>query len=147
MVAEAKGPRPMMVIAPVQTDKTKEAMIEVARELRGIAGERPVAGEEYESIKRTVVLSLPGRFATLAALEQALLDVAGNGVAPEYYYNYAANARELGADKINAAGARYIRPAEVAWLVVGDAAKIEKGVREAGFGEVIRLDAGGAPVN
>ena len=136
----------MIVIAPVQTDKTKESIVEVAREIRGIAGERPIAGEEYESIKRTVVLSLPGRFATLAAVEQALLDVAVNGVAPEYYYNYAANSRELGAAKLNAAGAKYIRPADVAWLVVGDVAKIEKGVRELALGEVVRINSDGTPV-
>jgi zinc protease len=139
LVVDAKGPRPMIVIAPVQTDKTKESIVEVAKEIRGIAGERPIAGEEYESIKRTVVLSLPGRFATLAALETALLDVAVNGVPAEYYYNYAANSRELAAPKLNAAGAKYIRPADVTWLVVGDVAKIEKGVRELGLGEVVRL--------
>ncbi len=146
LVADAKGPRPMMVIAPVQTDKTKESLLEVAKEIRGIAGARPIAGEEFESIKRTAVLSLPGRFATLAALEQALLDIAGHGVKPEYYYNYAANSREMGADALNAAGAKYIRPGEVAWLVVGDVAKIEKGVRELGLGEVVRINADGTPL-
>lgn len=140
MIADARGPRPFFVIAPVQTDKTKEAMVEVLEEIRGVAGKRPIAGEEFESIKRTVVLSLPGRFATLAALEQALLDVALNGTAPEYFYNYAAHAREMGADKLNAAGARYVHPAELTWLVVGDLAKIEKGVRELGYGEVVRIE-------
>jgi zinc protease len=140
MIAEARGPRPLMVIAPVQTDKTKEAMVEVAKEIRGIAGERPIAGEEFESIKRTVVLSLPGRFATLAALEQALLEIATNGVAPGYFYNYAARARELSADQLNKAGARYVQPSELTWLVVGDVAKIEQGVRELGLGEVVRID-------
>lgn len=143
LMPDAKGPRPFLVVAPVQTDKTKESMMEVAKEIRGIAGERPIAGEEYDSLKRTVVLSLPGRFATLGSLEQALIDVA-NGVAPEYYYSYAANSREMTAAKLNAAGARYIRPAEIVWLVVGDVAKIEKGVRELGFGEVIRLNADGS---
>ena len=146
VLPDAKGPRPLIVVAPVQTDKTKESMAEVAKEIRGIAGERPIAGEEFESLKRTVVLSLPGRFATLAALEQALLEVATQGVPPEYFYNYAANAREISAVSLNAAGAKYVRPAEVAWLVVGDAAKIEKGVRELGFGEVVRIDADGNPI-
>ena len=146
LVADAKGPRPLMVIAPVQTDKTKESLVEVAQEIRGIAGEQPIAGEEFASIKRTAVLSLPGRFATLTALEQALLDIANNGVKPEYYYNYAANSREMGAAALNAAGAKYVRPGEVAWLVVGDVAKIEKGVRELGLGEVVHINADGTPL-
>ena len=41
------GQRPFFVVAPVQTDKTKEAMVEVVKELRGVAGERPLAGEEF----------------------------------------------------------------------------------------------------
>ncbi len=45
-LAPARGPRPFFVVAPVQTDKTKEAMVEVAKELRDVAGERPMAGEE-----------------------------------------------------------------------------------------------------
>src|SRR6185436_14056168 len=51
-IANARGQRPLIVIAPVQTDKTKESMIEVAKELRGVAGERPLAGEEFASIMR-----------------------------------------------------------------------------------------------
>jgi hypothetical protein len=39
-VVDARGQRPFLVVAPVQTDKTKEAMIEVAKEIRGVAGER-----------------------------------------------------------------------------------------------------------
>ncbi len=31
-------------------------------------------------------------------------------------------------------------------MVVGDVAKIEKGVRELGFGEVVRIDAEGLPI-
>ena len=52
----------------------------------------------------------------------------------------------MGADALNAAGAKYIRPDEVAWLVVGDVAKIEKGVRELGLGEVVRINSDGIPL-
>jgi zinc protease len=37
------------VLAPVQTDKTREAMLEVAKEVQGIAGARPIQGDEYEA--------------------------------------------------------------------------------------------------
>lgn len=42
---------------------------------------------------------------------------------------------------------KFIRPGEVVWLGVGDLRKIEAGVRELGFGEVIKLNADGEPIN
>jgi len=41
-VVGARGQRPYIVIAPVQTDKTKESMVEVDKELRGILGDGPI---------------------------------------------------------------------------------------------------------
>ena len=84
-----------MVVAPVQTDKTKEAMVEVMKEIRGVAGERPLAGEEFDSIMRSQVARLPGRFETLDSLVAAATDFVGIGRAPEYYYDYAGNLRAL----------------------------------------------------
>ncbi len=71
VLQNARGQRPFIVIAPVQTDKTREAILEVAKELRDVAGARPVRGEEFASIMRTQTLGLPGRWATLASLENA----------------------------------------------------------------------------
>jgi zinc protease len=132
-------------VAPVQTDKTKEAMVEVAREIGDIAGERPIAGEEFESIKRNMTLRLPGRFETLEALESAAIDLINFGYPPEYYYEYAENVRRLTEQQLAAAAARFIRPGEITWVVIGDLAKIEAGVRELGFGEVVRFDPDASP--
>ena len=46
VLQDARGQRPFIVIAPVQTDKTKESMVEVSKEIKGLAGERPLAGED-----------------------------------------------------------------------------------------------------
>src|SRR5438552_19173265 len=45
-VWDARGQRPFIAYAPVHTDKTKESMIDVDRELRGILGPRPVTADE-----------------------------------------------------------------------------------------------------
>src|SRR4030095_6027319 len=95
LIQGARGPRPFIVLARVQTDKTKEAMVEVAKELRGVAGERPLAGEEFASIMRNQTLGLPGRFDTLDALERAAIDIVSLGYPDDYYANYAKNVRAL----------------------------------------------------
>ena len=145
LLADARGQRPFVVLAPVQTDKTRESMVEVAAEIAGIAGERPVAGEEFASIMRNMTLRLPGRFETLRALEGAAIDLVNYGYPPDYYYDYADNMRALTEADLAAAAARYIAPAELFWLVIGDLEKIEAGVRELGYGEITRLDADGNP--
>ncbi|RDZ29246.1 M16 family metallopeptidase [Lysobacter silvisoli] len=136
----ARGPRAFTVIAPVQTDKTKESMVEVLKEIRGVAGARPLAGEEYESIMRSQVARLPGRFETLDSLIAAGGDIANTGRAPEYYYDYAQRLRALDPDALARAG-KVVQPDELVWIVVGDLKKIEAGVRELNFGEVVRAQA------
>ncbi len=139
----ARGQRPFVVIAPVQTDKTKESMMEVWNEIKGLAGERPVAGEEFESVMRNTTLRLPGQFETIGSLESAANEMVNEGLAADYWTKYAANVRALTAEQLNSAAKRYVRPDEIIWIVVGDIAKIEEGVKSLGFGDVIILDADG----
>ncbi len=145
-VLDARGQRPFMVIAPVQSDKTKEAMAEVRMEIEGVAGARPVKGEEYASIMRNMVLRLPGRFETLSALEGAALDVVSFGYPAEYYYDYAKNVKALSEADLAKASAKFVTPGELTWLVVGDLASVEAGIRDLGYGEVVRLDPDGMVV-
>ena len=46
MFLDAKGQRLFIGYAPVQTDKTKESIVEMDKELREILGERPPTAEE-----------------------------------------------------------------------------------------------------
>ncbi|MBV8859394.1 MAG: insulinase family protein [Acidobacteria bacterium] len=144
-ILDARGQRPFLVIAPVQTDKTKESMAEVAKEIKGLAGERPVAGEEFASIMRNMTLRLPARFETLDALEGAAVRLINYNLPADYWARYAADVRGLTEAQLNDAAKKFVRPGEVIWIVVGDLRKVEKGVRELGFGEVIRLNADGEP--
>lgn len=145
-IQEARGQRPFMVIAPVQTDKTKESIVEVVKELRGVAGERPLAGEELASVMRNQTMRLPGSFETLGSLQNAALRMTNLGYPDDYFAKYAANVRALNEESLNAAAKAYVRPDEVIWLVIGDLKKIEAGVRELNLGEVVKLDADGNPI-
>jgi zinc protease len=141
-----RGQRALLVMAPVQTDKTRESMLEVAREIRGVAGERPLAGEEYASIMRNMTSRLAGRFETLSALENAAIASINLKLPDNYWVDYAGNIRALTEPQLAAAARKFVRPEEVTWMVIGDLRKIEKGVRELGWGEVLVLDAEGNPL-
>ncbi|CAN7176788.1 M16 family metallopeptidase [Massilia sp. LjRoot122] len=145
-LTEVRGQRPFYIIAPVQTDKTIEAMREVQKELRGVAGERPLVGTEYESIMRSMTSRLPGRYSTLAALESAGLEAVNLGLADDYWSKYASNVRALTPEQLGAASSKFIKPDEAVWMVIGDLRKIEAGVRSLGWGEVTVVDADGKPI-
>jgi zinc protease len=95
---------------------------------------------------RNMTSRLPGRFETLAALEGAAIELINYNLPDDYWSKYAANMRSLTEAQLAAAAKKFVRPDEIVWIVIGDMNKIEKGVRELGFGEVVRLDADGEPV-
>jgi len=144
-LVDAAGDRPMVVVAPVESGKTREAMVEVAREIRGIAGERPVEGDELESVLRGAVSRLAGRFETLASLERAALDSVAYGYPDDWWPTYGARVRSLGAADLASAGRAAVHPDEIVWLVIGDRRKIEAGIRELGLGEIVALDPDAGP--
>ena len=56
----ARGQRPFLAVAPVQTDKTKESLEEMNKVFRGILGDHPVTADELSKIQANETLSLPG---------------------------------------------------------------------------------------
>jgi zinc protease len=146
-VMNARGQRPFMVIAPVQTDKTKESILEVSKEIKGVAGERALAGEEYASIMRNMTLRLPARFSTLAALDAAALELVNYRLPAEYWSKYAATVRSLTEQQLNDAAKKFVRPSEIVWLIVGDVKKIENSIKELNLGELTYIDADGKVIS
>ena len=142
-----RGQRTFMVVAPVQTDKTKESMIEVSKEINDIAGNRPISGEEFTSIMRNMTSRLAGRFETLASLENAAIASINYNLPNDYWSRYGTNIRSLTEPQLAEAAKKFVRPGEIVWIVIGDLKRIEAGVRELGYGEVIKLNADGEPIN
>jgi zinc protease len=137
-LTDARGQRPFIITTAVQTDKTKESILELIKEMRGVAGERPITGEELASALRSQSLSLPGRFDSLGALENAALNLINYSYPDDYYAKYASSVRALTEAQLNAAGKKVVRPEEIIWIVVGDLKKVEAGIRELNLGEVVR---------
>jgi zinc protease len=144
-ISSVRGPRSFMVTAPVQTDRTADAMREVLAEIRGVAGERPLAGDEFESIQRNQTAALAGRFETLGALVAAATQLVNLDRDPAYYYDYAASVRALTPASV-AGVSQLVRPDELIWVVIGDLRRVEAEIRALGFGEIVFLDNEGRPL-
>jgi len=146
LIWDARGQRPFIAYAPVQTDKTKESMIEVDRELRGILGPKPVTADELAKAQANLTLTLPGNWETMDAVQGSLEQLVTFGLDDHYYETYAQRVRALTIPDAAGAAQEAIRPDHLVWVVVGDRSKIEAGIRELNFGEIRFLDADGKPL-
>ena len=145
-LGDAIGPRAFVVNAPVQTDKTKESLLEIQKELADILGSRPATQTELDQAKAEETLTLAGRWETNSAVLASLAQLVRYELPDDYWTTYAGQVRALTTADVDAAAKTIIDPRRAVWIVVGDRAKIEPGVREAGIGEVVVIDADGKPV-
>jgi zinc protease len=118
-----KGPGPFYVFSPVRTDVTAPALEEIFLELRE-AVSRPIAGEELQRAKDSLVLSLPGGFQTSAGLAAQYANVHVYGLGLDYFGGYA--------DQIVAE--RYVTPDEMIVVAAGDRAQIESALADLDLG-------------
>jgi zinc protease len=140
-LVDARGERPFFAYAPVQTDKTAEALVELRKEMRAIGGDRPVSAEELERVRNTEVLSLPGRWETAGAVVGALAESVRFGLADDYWPRYAEEVKGVTLDDVDRAARTYIDPERQIYVVVGDRAKIEPALQTLGFDEIRPISA------
>jgi zinc protease len=146
LMVDARGQRPFIVLAPVQTDKTKESLTEVANELRAIAHTRPVTPDELAKAQANLTLSLPGQWETINAVGASVQEIVRFDLPHDYYATFASKVRELQVADLASAASETIHPDKLVWVVVGDRAKIEPGIRELNLGPLQFIDADGKPV-
>ena len=143
VLRDARAQRPFFAVAPVQTDKTKESLVEMSKEFRGIVGDHPIGADELAKIQANETLKLPGSRETLDALGQSIADLVQFGLPDDYYDTYAGKVRALKTSDVNQAAKEMVRPDNLIWIVVGDRAKIEPGVRQLNLGEFRLMDTDG----
>jgi zinc protease len=142
----ARAQRPFLIFAPVQTDKTKESLAEVNKDLRAFLTDQPVTSQEVAQIQANETLSLPGSRETLNSVGSSITDLIQFRWPDNYYDTMAGKIRALKTNDLDQAAKQVIHPDKLVWVVVGDRAKIEAGIRELGIGEIRYIDADGNPI-
>jgi zinc protease len=143
----AKGQRPFLALAPVQTDKTKESMIEVTKELKQMIADKPVTKEEFEKVQKNAVLELSGSWETSNAIMGSIGNIVRYGYSDDYYQTYANKVNNLSYEDVRDAAKKALFPDNLVWIIVGDKAKVEKGIKELNYGELKYLDADGNDIS
>ena len=132
----ARGQRPWLVYAPVQTDRTTDSLSELMREFTEFTSTNPATPEELERSINNNTRSLPGQFETASAVRGSLVSSHNLGRDWNYPATLTERYNNLELETIHAAAQEVVQPDQLVWLIIGDAALIEDGIRELGLGEV-----------
>jgi zinc protease len=143
----ARGPRPWLIYAPVQTDKTREALVELRREFSDIVERRPITAEEFERARVQSIRSLPGSFETASNVLGALTQASANGRPLDWTPSLPARYRALTLAEAQASAREIVRGNDLVWVVVGDRAQIEAGIRSLNIAPLEIWDVNGRPVD
>jgi len=142
-ITEALGERPWLLSAPVQADKTLEAIAEIRREIAEFVATKPATTAEIDNIRQRDVRALSGQYETNAAVANAIADIVRFGRADDYVRTLKDRIEAQSDAGIRQAVARAFRPDALTWVIVGDLSRIEEPIRKLGLGEVRVLDADG----
>jgi zinc protease len=132
--------------AGVQTDKTKESVVEFLKELDGIHGERPVTEQELADAKLNRIRGYSQQFETASRIAFELGTLWQLGLPPSELERDPRETAAATLAAVNAAARKYAVPEQSVLLLIGDRAKIEGGLRELGAGEIVLLDVEGKPL-
>jgi len=142
-LTEARGQRPWLLSAPVQTDKTVESIQEIRRELADFLAARPVTADEVSKVRSRDVRALSGQYETNAAVSGAIGDIVRFNRADDYVRTLRARLEAQTDAGVRQAAAQAFRPGSLTWVIVGDLSRIEASIRQLGLGNVQVLDADG----
>lgn len=142
---ETAGQQPFIVSTSVQSDKTKESIQEISRELKEYVGSNPAKQEEITNNQNNKLLQIPGTYETGSAVLNTILKIVTNNLKDSYPEDLAKDLKNVKQADVLQAAKQIVKPTQTKWIVVGDKATVLEGIKSLGM-EVIEVDADGNPV-
>lgn len=141
------GPGPFQAGGAVQTDVTREALVELIKELTDITGGRPISNDELEFAKEQIIRSFPSRFETTSGVAGTLVELVVFKLPDDYFANYTTNVVAVTKADVNRVAKTYLDPGHFTILIVGARAKVEPALKSLPYAQVINvLDPEGNPL-
>jgi predicted Zn-dependent peptidase len=130
----------MRMTAPVQTDKTAPAILEILREYDEYINSSPINSDELSKIKNARTLRLPGQYETLSALLGGIEDIVKYNRDYDYLDTIADKRNSIKLEDVQSATSKYLDTNKWTWVIVGDLNEIEDPIRELNIGplEIIK---------
>ncbi len=130
----------------VQTNKTKESVVEFVKELKFLAGEKPITDQELENAKANRVRGYAQQFESLNRINNQVVQLWVAGLPMTELQREPEELRKAPLSAVNSVAQKYAAPKGTILLLVGDRSKIEAGIRELNLGEIVILDVEGKPI-
>ena len=129
----------------VQTEVTRESVIETLREFGDISGNRPLTEAELDNAKNGLRLGYPAGFERPAQLLAQLMQLTQFGLPDDYFTHFEERLAAVSLADTHRVGAQYLPTSRLTILVVGDREQIEQPLRDLGH-PLTLLDAEGVVV-
>ncbi len=143
LLPDARGQRPWMVYAPVQTDRTADAVRELKGEFERFLAREPARADELLTVIRNSTFSLPGQYETNNAVLGALLANDRFGRADDYVASLKDRYQAVTLKDIHRAAEEVLHPEQLTWVIVGDSAKIRTSLEQLQLAPVEIMNADG----
>jgi zinc protease len=127
----------------VQTNKTKESVVEFVKELKNFAGEKPVTEDELAYSKANRIRGYAQQFDSLRRVASQVIGLWEAQLPMTELQRETVELEKTRLDAVNSVARKYAAPGSVMLLLVGDLSRIEAGIRELQLGEVVILDSEG----
>jgi zinc protease len=124
-ITSSTGPRTLIVVAPVQSDRTGDSIKALIADMKALPGTQPVTDEELQRVTEGGLLSLPDQFETNAAVASGIRVSYRLGRPDDYYETLAKTYRGTGKADLDAAATQYLSPEGMTFVVVGDRQVVE----------------------
>jgi predicted Zn-dependent peptidase len=132
---------PYLITAPVQADRTGDSILALQEQMRLFVSDKGITPEERERTIRGNILELPGTFETAASVLGAMQSNALYKRAEDFQKTLASLYRAMTVADLDKAARAVIRPNDLLWVVVGDAAKVRPQLEKVGLPvETMTLD-------
>ena len=128
------GAGPFSASAGVQTDKTAEALKEFFNELNAIL--KPVPADELARARNYVALRFPSAFEATSDISRRLEEALVYRLPDDYFAKYVQHIQAATAADVQRVAQKYINPARLAVVIVGDQKVIEPGIRALNLGPI-----------
>ncbi|HEX2935399.1 MAG TPA: pitrilysin family protein [Bacteroidales bacterium] len=139
---DTRGQRPFIAYTQVQSDKTKETVQEIYKELSQYLGDKPATSEEVSKNQSNQFLQFTGKYETMSAVLWDINDILKYNLPDNYFQTYANKLKALQVKDVQSVAKQVIKSDQLVWVVVGDKSKIEAPLKEIGY-EIKMIDADG----
>lgn len=136
-----RGIGPFLMQTSVATSATADAVLETFKELRDIAGSRPVTPDELWMAKNSVGKGYPRGFETVSQVARSITQLALHGLPDSYFEDFIPRLSAVTVDEVTRVAQKYLDTNKMTTVIVGDLDTISESLSLLNLGEPIVVQA------